>query len=454
MNTIDVLKEKVVGLENTFLLILAGGIGSRLIGIGSKEVPKQFAIANELGETWIQITVKRFLDFGIMPKNVVVITTNSSQTALAENQLAKLDVLNSNICQIASNYDYAGAMIKGSEFIKNLDSDALVINTPADQYVEADDIFYSTLSKAVKSASQGKPTIIGVRTSDLNLIKGCGHAVYSKGDLNESKKVIEFIEKPKGERAEDILKSDNSAINTGISVWTTKTLFEQASNLIQNKRLEDLKKVKRAFAIKEAEVLASREESVSVGVPLTKEEADSITKNILSEVDGWSISTDQLMEVFDDLYVSIGSFVWEDCGTYSSIYKVSKKTPDTKNAKIGGGKYEVVHCTKNLFFVPEGYHLAGYGLQDSFVAINTIYGRTVVVAGKLNNSQLLKEFGEEFGPGLADKRTYMIDSINNHVQKTMVGDLMVCFVGLNNHSVSAVRLTDGDIFVSVSNDAF
>ena len=104
--------------------------------------------------------------------------------------------------------------------------------------------------------------------------------------------------------------------------------------------------------------------------------------------------------------------------------------------------------------MPEGYHLAGYGLQDSFVAINTIYGRTVVVAGKLNNSQLLKEFGEAFGPGLADKRTYMIDSINNHVQKTMVGDLMVCFVGLNNHSVSAVRLTDGDIFVSVSNDAF
>ena len=188
-------------VKNVFVLIIAGGIGSRLVGIGSNDVPKQFTVCNEAGETWIQATVKRFLDLGILAKNVVVITTNNGQTRLAEEQLVGLGVYSSRIHQIANNYDYAGAMIKGAEFIKQIDKDAVIINTPADQYVIADDNFKATMVKAIKAASSGIPTLIGVKTTDLNLIKGCGHAIYDPDDLGETKKVIDFVEKPQLARA-------------------------------------------------------------------------------------------------------------------------------------------------------------------------------------------------------------------------------------------------------------
>ncbi|NCU34338.1 hypothetical protein EOM27_03395 [Candidatus Saccharibacteria bacterium] len=431
-------------VKNVFVLIIAGGIGSRLVGIGSNDVPKQFTVCNEAGETWIQVTVKRFLDLGILAKNVVVITTNNGQTRLAEEQLVGLGVYSSRIHQIANNYDYAGAMIKGAEFIKQIDKDAVIINTPADQYVIADDNFKATMVKAIKAASSGIPTLIGVKTTDLNLIKGCGHAIYDPDDLGETKKVIDFVEKPQLARAEELLDAGNSALNTGINVWSVKTLFEQAKTVIDKKRLEDLEKVTEAI---------DRSEKI-YGKAATKEQIAKLTSDIQSEVKGWSLGTDELMDVFDNLQVSIGVFTWADCGTYDSLYKVLRKSADHKNAKIGGGELDSRYCSSNLFFVAENYLLKAFGLQNSFVAVNSIYNRTVIVVGDMEHCQLVKEFGEKLGDDLITGHSYNIESKNCHVQSTEVEDAMVCFIGLNNHSATSLKGRNGEIIVSISDDSF
>ncbi len=462
MNAVDSVEKDL--RSEVFVLIVAGGIGSRLIGIGSNDVPKQFTICNEFGETWIQVTAKRFLGFGIPAKNIVVITTNDGQTKLAEEQLIGLGVFSSRIHQIANNYDYAGAMIKGAEFIKRINNDAIVINTPADQHIIADENFYRTIGRAIDAAASGLPILIGVRTTDLNLMKGCGHAIYSNTDLGEIKKVIGFIEKPNAEKANELLNSENSALNTGINVWSLETLFSQSKDIISNKRKLDLEKVDQAIHRKEAEYInrkeSRRDEIISLDANskltnyITTEATAKITQDILSEVKGWSLKTDELMEVFDNLHVAVGSFVWEDCGTYSSLYKVLKKMPEDKNAKIGGGQYYSKYCKNNLFFVAEGYCLTTYGVSNSFIAINSIASKTVVVVGNMEYCQLVKEFGEKLGAGTLDSYSYSIESKNNHLQRTMVENLIVCFVGIDNHSVSSFKTPQNEIIISISNDIY
>ena len=45
MNAVDSVEKDL--RSEVFVLIVAGGIGSRLVGIGSNDVPKQFTICNE-----------------------------------------------------------------------------------------------------------------------------------------------------------------------------------------------------------------------------------------------------------------------------------------------------------------------------------------------------------------------------------------------------------------------
>ena len=431
-------------LFKVFVLIIAGGIGSRLAGIGSIFKPKQFTICNEAGETWIQVTVKRYLELGVDPKNIIVITTNDSQTQLAQDQLLGLGVLSTRIYQIADNYDYAGAMVKGAEFIKKISKDAIAVNTPSDQYVVADDNFKLAVRRAILAASNGIPTLIGVRTTDLNLVKGCGHAIYRPDDLGETKKVVGFVEKPDDERAQELLESENSALNTGINVWKVETLLEKAGALIAKKRAEDLERVSDAIIKKES----------VYGKTVTRSQAVKIDREIMKEVKGWSIGTDELMSVFKNLQVSIGVFPWADCGTYDSLYKILRKSADHKNAIIGGGRVQNLYCTKNLLYVAKNYLVKVYGLSNSFVAVNSINNRTVVVVGDMNHCQLVKEFGEKMGDDLLSTRSYTIESKNCQVQLTEVEDALVCFVGLDNHFVSPVKGENGEIVVTISNNSY
>lgn len=428
-----------VNIKKVFVLIIAGGIGSRLVGIGSNDVPKQFTECNEKGETWIQVTVDRFIELGVLPSNVVVVTTNNGQTKLAEEQLISRGVHSDHIHQIGNNYDYAGAMFKGAEFINKIDKDAVVINTPSDQYIVADDNFRSTMVKAVIAAFGGTPVAVVVEIADLNLMQGCGHAIY---DL-KTMRVIGFVEKPGLLQAKDLLNDGNSGLNTGINVWSLKTLFEQAKSIIAKKRQADLEEVK--------DILAKDEKIY--GKVTTKEQAEKSNARVRAEVKGWSLGTDELMSVFSNLHVVVGKFKWADCGTYDSLYKVLRKSADHKNAKIGNGKVDNTFCSNDLFFVADNYLLKAYGLKNSFVAVNSIYNRTVVVVGNMEYSQLVKEFGEKLGDDLITGHSYDIESKNCRVQSTEVEDLIVCFIGLSNHSAVAFRNENGEILVGVSNDA-
>ena len=70
--------------SNNYLVILAGGAGSRFWPVSSDELPKQFLDIMNCGRTLIQLTLDRFK--GLIPEENVWVVTSEKYRELVKEQ--------------------------------------------------------------------------------------------------------------------------------------------------------------------------------------------------------------------------------------------------------------------------------------------------------------------------------------------------------------------------------
>lgn len=383
--------------EHLWTAIIAGGKGTRLFPISHPDCPKQFCQLDERN-TFIQAVVDNFTFLGVKPTNIVVITTSDSQTELAKKQCLPRGILSQNILQLSPQLGYAGSMIKATSEIYKLDPAAIIINTPADQYLVPDFEFKAAIESAVAGAKNGNSVIVGVKVNDIVTAMGCGHAIYEETN-SACFPVTGFVEKPDKKKADEIMRQGNSACNTGINVWRADVV----NGIFQNKRYR-------------------------------------------------GISTNKMMEMLGDLQVAVGYFEWHDCGTLKSLYDISRKSPNTKNATIGGGTFERMDCHRSLLYAIEGFELRVSGAEDDAVLFTSINERPIVVVAKLSDSQKIKLLAEDYlvhEEILTDD--FSMGARNNTVLRSNVSDeIVVGFVGVQNYAVYVHRNADGNLEAVVS----
>lgn len=377
--------------------IIAGGQGTRLFPISHTNRPKQFCRLDERN-TFIQAVVENLTGIGVKSTHIVVITTSDNQTSLAKEQTLPRGVLSQNILQISPNYGYAGAMIWASEFINKLDPKAVVINTPADQYLVADEEFVTTMNNAIAAAKNGRPVIVGVKVNDLVTAMGCGHALFEESDL-PCHSVIGFEEKPNREKADFIMRQGNSACNTGINVWQASTVLD-----------------------------------IMHGATIT------------------GLATDELMRRLGNLKIAVGSFEWHDCGTLKSLYEISKKTPNHKNASLGNGTFERNNCRGSLLYASRGMELRVNGARDDAIVFTVIDEKPIIVVAKLAESQRIKDLADDFQRHRAIfSDDFSFGARNNIVLESNVSnELIVGFVGVKNYAVYVHKQPSGMLEAVVS----
>ena len=383
--------------EHLWTAIIAGGKGTRLFPISHPDCPKQFCQLDERN-TFIQAVVDNFTFLGVKPTNIVVITTSDSQTELAKKQCLPRGILSQNILQLGPQLGYAGSMIKATSEIYKLDPAAIIINTPADQYLVPDFEFKAAIESAVAGAKNGNSVIVGVKVNDIVTAMGCGHAIYEETN-SACFPVTGFVEKPDKKKADEIMRQGNSACNTGINVWRADVV----NGIFENKRYR-------------------------------------------------GISTNKMMEMLGDLQVAVGYFEWHDCGTLKSLYDISRKSPNTKNATIGGGTFERTDCHRSLLYAIEGFELRVSGAEDDAVLFTSINERPIVVVAKLSDSQKIKLLAEDYlvhEEILTDD--FSMGARNNTVLRSNVSDeIVVGFVGVQNYAVYVHRNADGNLEAVVS----
>lgn len=302
------------------LVIMAGGIGSRLWPISTPECPKQFVDVLGVGKSLLQMTVARFE--GIVPKENVWVITSKDYKDIVYSQLP--DVPMENILfepfmrNTAPCIAYAGCKIQ-----KRCKGNAEIIVSPADHSVTNTENFKETICKALNFITKNDAIVtIGITPSSPHT--GYGY-IAADSNKEEIKKVISFKEKPQYEVALKYISEGNYYWNSGLFLWKLSTLIKSfkdyASDIINS--FENIN-----------EVYDTPNESNSV-----LEVYNNIRK----------ISVDYaIMEKAENIYTLPSEFGWSDLGTWNSLRDFLKKD-NNGNASIGNVSFiNTNDCTAHI----------------------------------------------------------------------------------------------------------
>ena len=338
------------------LVIMAGGIGSRLWPISTPEQPKQFVDVLGVGKSMLQMTVDRFE--GIVSKQNVWVITSADYKDIVYEQLA--DVPKENILfepfmkNTAPCIAYAGCKIK-----KRCKGDAEIIVSPADHSVLDKGAFKTTICNALDFMAKNDAIVtIGITPSSPHT--GYGY-IAADNSNNIIKKVLSFKEKPSYDVALKYISEGNYYWNSGLFLWKLSTLMKSFKDY--------------------AEDIISSFEEINESYDTANEYDDVV--NVYNSVR--KISVDYaIMERAHNIYTQPSEFGWSDLGTWSSIRDFLIKD-DNGNCAIGNASFiNSKNCTVHI---KSNNNIVIKDLNDTFV-IETADG---IAYYKLNNEGNLEK---------------------------------------------------------------
>ncbi|WP_317047860.1 mannose-1-phosphate guanylyltransferase [Pedobacter chinensis] len=202
--------------KNTYVLIMAGGVGSRFWPKSRNNFPKQFIDILGSGKSLLQLTYQRFLK--ICPSENIYILTNEIYTDIIEEQIGIQAI--KNIISEPCRRNTAPCITYATFKIEALNPDANIIIAPSDHLILNEEVFISSLEKAVDFATHNDALItLGITPTRPDT--GYGYIKFEPGN-GDVYKVAEFLEKPALEKATAFVKSGKYVWNAGIFIWNVK----------------------------------------------------------------------------------------------------------------------------------------------------------------------------------------------------------------------------------------
>jgi mannose-1-phosphate guanylyltransferase len=319
--------------KNLYVVLMAGGVGTRFWPYSRNSHPKQFLDVLGVGKTLLQSSFERFLP--LCPKENIYVVTNEEHARITHEQLPEIDP--KQILTEPMRKNTAPCIALASHKISKLNPDAVVVVSPSDHLILNDADFQQTIAKCYDKAKDNDKLItLGMRPTRPETGYGYIQYIESKHVL---KKVKTFTEKPELALAKTFLESGEFVWNAGIFVWGVKAILSAF-----HKYLPEMSE-----AFEEAATRFNTQDERNA-----LQAAYSQTK---------SISIDYgIMEKADNVYVWLSSFPWSDLGSWNSLYDNSTK--DTNNNAIDAESliYEtrnsVIKGPKDKLIVVQG--LNGY----------------------------------------------------------------------------------------------
>ncbi|MFQ3549668.1 MAG: mannose-1-phosphate guanylyltransferase [Armatimonadota bacterium] len=292
-----------------YVAIMAGGSGTRLWPRSRNDKPKQFQ--NLYGDsTLLQETINR-VDTLVEKENIFIIA-NQSHDPIIKEQLPWLPP--ENFVGEPIGKDTAPAVGIMATIIQRKDPNAVILITPADHVITKVDQFRKILKVAAKKAAEG-PNIVTIGIRPTGPETGFGYIEMQEEhedyDGIEVHPVSSFKEKPDIKTAEEYVSSWRYVWNSGMFIWSAKTIMELFMN-----HAPDIYKLLLRF-------------DGAIGTP--------DEKKVLEEVyDAFPrISVDYaILEHAKNINVIPASIGWNDLGSWSSLFDVMD-SDENGNSVVG-----------------------------------------------------------------------------------------------------------------------
>lgn len=323
---------------------MAGGIGARFWPMSRTSHPKQFIDILGTGKTLIQQTFDRFMK--VCPKENVYIVTNEIYKEMILEQLPKITA-NQVLCE-PMRRNTAPAIAYAAYKIREENPDANLVVAPSDHIILKEEVFTDVVLSAINAATKNDWLLtLGITPSRPDT--GYGYIQFTDsnpfGEDDRINKVKTFTEKPNLELAETFLESGDFLWNSGIFIWSLKSILTAFE-----KHLPDV---------------ASLFEKGN-GIYNTKGESEFINK-IFPICKNISIDYG-VMEKAENVYVLASDFGWSDLGTWGSLFDIRDKDKN-ENAIVGDNviSFESKNCIVNM---PKDKLVVMQGLDDYILVDN------------------------------------------------------------------------------------
>ena len=351
-------------MNNRYIIIMAGGVGSRFWPLSRRERPKQFLDILGTGETLIQQTYRRFKST-CPEKNIYVVTSAEHKNLVVE----QLGIDPDNVLAEPFRRNTAPCLAYGTFRIFKENPDAVITVTPADHLIIKEEKFCKVIQESMDFVKDNDALLtLGIKPDRPET--GYGYIQTDRKKpvkgYDNLLKVKTFTEKPDLDLAKVFLKSGDFYWNSGIFIWNINTILSAF-----RKHLPDM-----YAAFDEGKKLyGTRQEKSFIGRTYTECKSISIDYGI--------------MEKADNVYVMCTDIGWSDLGTWSSLYEHSSLDKN-RNSVIRGNLFSYDN-RDNVFSISPNKVAVIQGLKDYIV----VDSEDVLLIVKKEEEQNIKNFLED-----------------------------------------------------------
>lgn len=303
-------------MENYYITIMAGGIGSRFWPSSTEDTPKQFLDILGVGKSLLRLTFERFLH--VVPAERILILTNQQYKSQVMDHLPEIPEINILCEPSRNNTGPCVAYTALRLFAQN--EKAIFVTAPSDAVILKTDLFVSNIKKALKFVELSNAIVtLGIQPTRPDT--GYGYIEVNTEDSEDVLKVNRFREKPNLETAKEYVSAGNYYWNAGIFIWKAKDLIESfksnAPDIISTLS-KDISKINTK----------DEQEYINEVYPLTP-----------------SISVDYaILEKANNVYTIPSDIGWSDLGTWNSLHAYLR---EDENEVISLGANTYIKDSKN-----------------------------------------------------------------------------------------------------------
>lgn len=345
--------------NNTYVAIMAGGVGSRFWP-GSREArPKQFLDMMGVGKSLLRLTFERFLP--LCPASNIFVVTNAIYKDLVKEQIPELTD-NQILCEPSRN-NTAPCVAYTAFKLAGLNPDATMVIAPSDHIILKEEAFLDKVRTGLDFAAANDALVtLGIQPTRPDT--GYGYIQFETAGTGDGvHKVRRFAEKPNLATAEAFLESQEYLWNAGIFIWSIKSVLA-------------------AFESLSPEIHAMLAEGKDV---YNTDQEQAFINRRYPETPNISVDF-AIMEKAPNVYTMPAEVGWSDLGTWASLHAECPK--DEAGNVVNTNNAILVDASDNLIRISDAGKLVVIKGLDNFMVIDE--GDVLMIYPK-NKEQEIKQ---------------------------------------------------------------
>lgn len=339
--TTDLVTSRNSALDRFIAVIPAGGVGTRLWPLSRAAAPKFLHDLTGSGSTLLRATYDRLEP--LAGKGVLVVTGLAHRNAVC-SQLPEIQ--ESDLVLESEPKDSGAAIGLAAAILYQRDPEIIMGSFAADQVISPDELFQDAVREAIHTAAAGKIVTIGIKPTHPSTGFGYIRAgeKLSIANAPSAQAVVEFVEKPSEDVAQQYVDSGEYVWNAGMFVAPVSLMLKHLE-ANQPDLFKGLTEIAQAWDTPERDEVTAR-----VWPTLPKIAIDYAVAEPAAAA--------------GDVAVVPGTFRWDDVGDFASVGRLNSAREVDDVTVLGEGARVFTENASGVVVTDTKRVIALIGIKD------------------------------------------------------------------------------------------